>query len=98
MRRGDTLTAIARRHKVTIADLRRWNGLRQDTLHVGLALRVSPPRQGQPVQHRVSRGDTLTDIARRYGVSIDYLRRVNGLRSDTIHYGQQLVIHDENAA
>ncbi|MEZ5659273.1 MAG: LysM peptidoglycan-binding domain-containing protein [Burkholderiaceae bacterium] len=98
VRRGDTLTAIARRHNVTIADLRRWNGLRQDTLHVGLALRVSPPRQGQPVQHRVSRGDTLTDIARRYGVSIDYLRRVNGLRTDTIHYGQQLVIHDENAA
>ncbi|MEZ5649004.1 MAG: LysM peptidoglycan-binding domain-containing protein [Burkholderiaceae bacterium] len=98
VQRGDTLTAIARRYQVTVADLRRWNGLRSDTLHVGLALRVSPPSQGKLVSHRVSRGDTLTDIARRYGVSIDYLRRVNGLDSDVIRFGQQLVIHDENAA
>lgn len=37
-------------------------------------------------------GDTLWSIARRYGITVDELMLVNGLRSSTIYVGQQLVI------
>jgi len=50
---------------------------------------VEPPR---PVRHTVRRGDTLTSIARNYGVSTDALREANGLRGSTIQKGQQLLI------
>lgn len=38
--RGDTLSAIAQRYRVSIVALRRSNGLRNDTLRVGRTLRI----------------------------------------------------------
>lgn len=46
----------------------------------------------QPVRHRVERGDTLGEIANRYRVSLYSLRRANGLKSDTIRVGSELLI------
>ncbi len=46
--------------------------------------------QGQ--QHVISRGDTLSDIAGRYRVSVHSLRQANGLRNDRIRVGQRLTI------
>jgi membrane-bound lytic murein transglycosylase D len=43
-------------------------------------------------QHRVQRGDTLTSIARRYGVELQTIREANNLRGTTIHPGDTLVI------
>ncbi len=42
--------------------------------------------------HRVRRGDTLSRIAGRYGVSTDTLRRANGLRGSKVFSGQRLRI------
>lgn len=44
------------------------------------------------VLHRVKPGDTLAAIARRYGVSVDAIRRFNGLESDRIRAGSRLRI------
>jgi N-acetylmuramoyl-L-alanine amidase len=46
----------------------------------------------QPVRYRVVRGDTLGEIAGRYRVSLYSLRRVNGLKTDNIRVGAQLLI------
>lgn len=46
----------------------------------------------QPVRHRVVSGDTLGDIANRYRVSLYSLRRANGLNTDTIRVGTELLI------
>ena len=40
----------------------------------------------------IVRGDTLSEIASRYRVSSDNIKRVNGLRSDKIRIGQVLKI------
>jgi len=42
--------------------------------------------------HIVAAGDTLWDIANRYGISIDQLMSNNGLSTDLIVVGQQLVV------
>ena len=42
--------------------------------------------------HRVRRGETLGQIARRYGVSVSSLMRKNGLHSSLIRVGQTLVV------
>jgi membrane-bound lytic murein transglycosylase D len=41
--RGDSLGLIARRHKVTIAQIKAWNGLRGDTVKVGQSLQLHAP-------------------------------------------------------
>jgi len=42
--------------------------------------------------HKVSRGDTLSGLAIRYGVTVRDLKRSNGLKSDLIKIGQTLKI------
>ena len=46
----------------------------------------------QPLRHRVVRGDTLGDIANRYQVTVYSLRRANGLQTDVIRVGAELLI------
>ena len=40
VKRGDTLSAIARRHNTTVAGLRRANGISGDLIHPGQTLRI----------------------------------------------------------
>lgn len=46
----------------------------------------------RPEEHTVSRGDTLSVIASRYGISIASLRQANKLGSDQIRIGQVLKV------
>ena len=49
--------------------------------------------QAKTTRHVISRGDTLSEIADRYQVSLASLRRENRIRSDNhIRIGQVLVI------
>ncbi len=51
------------------------------------------PRGGQRVVHRVQPGDTLWDLARRYGVGVRQLARWNAMSPrDPLRPGQRLVI------
>jgi membrane-bound lytic murein transglycosylase D len=97
VRRGDSLTSIARRHGVSVADLREWNGLRSNKISVGQRLMVSPQANikrtaSKRTTYSVKRGDTLSSIARRYGVSVNDLRSWNHLKSDKLVVGQRLRI------
>lgn len=85
---GETLWAIAQRYKLSVPQLKAWNGLSSDTIGVGKILRLTaPPR---PTRHTVRPGDTLWEISGRYNVSVAKLKAWNGLKSDTIHPGKVL--------
>lgn len=92
VRRGDTLGKVARNHGVSIADLRRWNNIKGSTIRVGQRLDI---HGGKPpiVSYKVRRGDTLIEIARRHGVTVNQIKKWNSLRSNTIRTGQTLKIH-----
>jgi N-acetylmuramoyl-L-alanine amidase len=105
VRKGDTLSGIAQRYGVSVAALQQANGMRGATVKLGQSLRVpatgttvvrSSTRSGSGEttrSHRVERGQTLTHIARRYGVSLERLRAANGLRgSSSLRAGQVLRI------
>lgn len=42
--------------------------------------------------HRIKNGESLSVIGRKYGVTVNQLKKANGLRSNTIHAGQRLKI------
>jgi len=52
----------------------------------------TPMPTAAPLVHTVRAGETLSSVAARYGVTIDALIQANGLSSDVIRAGQQLVI------
>jgi len=92
IRRGDTLTSIANRFNTTIAQLRRHNDLRSDTLHPGKTISIPNPRQSEPREYTVQRGDTLTAIANRYGTTVNAIKEHNNLRSDSLQVGKIITI------
>jgi LysM repeat protein len=101
VRKGDTLSGIAQRNGVRLAQLRAVNTLRGNLINVGQKLRVpagaASSASGEVVAayvttHRVNRGDTLWRIANRYGTSVKQLRQVNGNPSDVLQVGQVLKI------
>lgn len=49
-----------------------------------------------PARHTVAKGDTLTSIGRRYGMSVKALKAANGLTSDLIIPGAVLTIPGRN--
>lgn len=53
---------------------------------------AAPAAASSPQYHRVGSGDTLYSLAQRYGTSVDDLKRVNGLTSNSIRAGQSLRI------
>jgi N-acetylmuramoyl-L-alanine amidase len=91
--RGQTLSGLAQRYRVSQAELARMNGLRTGArLLVGQRLTV-PGGAGGPMVHVVRPGDSLTRIARAYDVSVGALQRTNALRdADRLAVGASLVI------
>ncbi len=88
VKRGDTLSGIAKRFGISTSQLRRLNHLRKDRIYPGQKLTLRATRSS--TTHRVRRGDTLGEIARTYGISVGRLRQLNGLKSHRITTGQVL--------
>jgi len=53
--------------------------------------RPSTPARAQTT-HTVVRGDTLWGLSRKYGVSVDAIKKANSMRNDTVVLGSRLVI------
>ncbi len=97
VRRGDALSEIAQKYGVSVADIKRWNNLTNNTIRVGqeLVLYLSEPVAPERVVYTVRRGDTLSEIAQRFGVSVTDIKRWNNLAGNTIQIGQRLTIYPE---
>lgn len=90
---GEFLGKIASHYKVKIADIRRENNLKSDTLWVGQKLKITVAVKDKPIRkHTVARGEYLGKIASKYGVSVSSIRKANNLRSDELAVGQVLII------
>lgn len=133
VRKGETLSGIARRYGLSRDELRRLNNLRSEKISVGQKLLIRSTRTREVIRtasdlkvrlkdytespeakkstlsegrdtsaaqpevkatrwYTVKPGDTLGNIARRYGVSLSSLKKANALSSDLIRVGQRLRI------
>ncbi len=103
VRPGDTVSAIARRHRVAAGAVLRANRLRHDSLirpgqKLVLPGATARPRRARGAAssisvHIVRRGETVTAIARRYGVAVPAVLRLNQLGSRTlISPGHRLLV------
>jgi len=102
VRRGETLSTIARKYRTYVRSIMRANNLRSSHYIVAGRLLKIPQRgyrysarvQTKPIRnktaHVVSRGDSLWIIAKRYGTTVREIQEINGLRSTQLHIGQVL--------
>ena len=105
VKRGDTLSHIAQRYRgVSARQLQAWNGIsRPRSLKPGQKLKVFAAPAAQqvavavakpvenPILYTVKRGDTLSQIGRRHGVSVKQLQTWNGIsRPRDLRSGQTL--------
>ena len=107
VRRGDSLYKIARRHKITVRKIRRENNLGNSSLlRIGQKLKIptrrlvvskksSPKRSVAAASkkefHIVRKGQSLSRIARLYGLNLSQLKQFNNIQgSPFIHPGQKL--------
>ena len=104
VKRGDTLTRIAQEHGVTIATLVELNQLPDpNRIYPGQELRIGTgeaaaapapaPAPSTDQVHVVERGENLTRIARRYGVTVDDIVAANAIANPRLIFaGQRFVI------
>ncbi len=101
---GDTLWGVARQHGVTVPALAAANGLTTNSrLTVGTRLQIpgggaaastAAANETTRMTYKVQRGDTLSQIAERFNVSVRQLMTWNQIRSSTsLRAGQQIVVY-----
>lgn len=101
VRPGETLSEIAADHGVTVARLAEANGLAD--IHRVLAGQTlampDPSAGGGVVTHTVDPGETLSEIASRYGTTVRALAEANGI-ADVHHVraGQRLAVSGGTSA
>jgi len=103
VRRGETLSIIARKYRTSVRHIMRANNLRSSHYIVAGRLLKIPqrgfkysPKNHQrnytkyKTTHTVSRGDSLWNIAKRYGVTTKKIQELNNLPTTELHIGQVL--------
>ncbi|WP_409272394.1 LysM peptidoglycan-binding domain-containing protein [Neobacillus sp. SCS-31] len=106
--KGDTLSGIAVKTNSTVADLKKLNKLASDKIFLNQKLVLPGPglkapaqakpaanaNQAKPVTYTVVKGDSLSAITLKTGVSIADIKTLNNLKNDTIYVGQVLKLQD----
>jgi membrane-bound lytic murein transglycosylase D len=106
VRRGETVGGIAARYGTSVSAIARANNMRNaNRIRPGQKLRVPSRRAtavasstttaGAPsrtIRYTVQHGDSLWRLAKRFGTTVDEIKRANGLRSNRLSIGQKLRI------
>ncbi|MDA8092522.1 MAG: LysM peptidoglycan-binding domain-containing protein [Betaproteobacteria bacterium] len=105
VRLGDTLYSLAQRYRVSVSELRAWNGIRHDDLKPGQRLVIRTTRHegvamlDQRARYTVRSGDTLGLIARHFNVALNQLQRWNDFSSHhVLHPGERVTVYLQETA
>ena len=90
--KGDSLSAIAVKHHSSVAAIKSLNELTSDVIQIGQELRLQGDSTILISEHTIRSGETLSEIAVRYSISLAKLRAANNLSDDKILVGQILKI------
>ncbi len=97
VQKGDTIWDIAEKKGLTVEDIISANrGLDKGKLITGKRIcipqKTIAKSKGHFVKHKVKKGESLSSIAEKYGISVDEIAKANNLRSKKVLAGQELLI------
>ena len=93
---GDSLWNIANKYNTTVSNLKSLNNLSSDVLQIGQVLNVPSNSVSMGNTYTVKSGDSLWNVANRYGISVAELKSLNNLSSDVLQIGQVLNVPSSN--
>ena len=94
--KGDSLYSIARKFNTTVEALKEANNLTSNNLAIGQILIIPSKEVENNGNYIVVAGDTLYKIAQKFNTTVDELKLLNNLTSNTLSIGQSLKIPEEN--
>ena len=91
---GDTLYSIAKKYNTTANNIKEFNNLNSNLLSIGQILKIPTITTNEPtyLTYTVVSGDNLYNIARIYNTTVDAIKILNNLTSNTLSIGQTLKI------
>lgn len=101
VRKSESLNTIAHKYHVTVEELKAVNNLSGSRLDKGVKIiipshadsaTVSKKIASRPKNYTVAKGDTLPKIAKKTGVSMANLRKLNNIHGNKIKSGQVLAL------
>ena len=106
VKKNETIYSLAKKYHVSVEELKEANNLVGKKLKPRQLL-VIPPRNvsssessksAKTAVYRVKKGESLLRIAKRTGVSVGELKRLNGLSGNRVKAGKLLVLREAPAA
>lgn len=98
VKKGDSLWSIANKYGLTVDKLKDINNLSSNMLSVGQKLLINDGTNVDNVNENyyiVKSGDTLYSIAKKYGLTVDELKKMNNLSSNTLSINQKLLVGND---
>ena len=102
---GDNLGTIAKKHNVSIDDLKQWNNLSGNNIQLESKLKiaditinneekeeVAPKTEIKNIEYKIQKGDNLGSIAKKNGVAISDLKTWNELEDDNVQIGKTIIV------
>ncbi len=110
IRRGETLLYIASAYGVEVGAIKEWNNLSSNRIYAGQRIKIlsdnsTPdfvPTENMSstntslFRYRVRPGDTMSEIAEKFGVSVTLIRQWNHKYTNRINVGETLKIFSSN--
>ncbi len=103
VKKGETLSGIAHKYGVSTSSIKSNNKLKSNTVRIGQKLKIKTSKKSTSSKKRsapkkrttsytVKSGDTLSDIAHKFGTSSAKIKKDNKLKSNSVRIGQKLKI------
>lgn len=92
VKKGDTLSSLARRYSVSVIELRELNDLKKSAkLKSGQKLLL---KSDGPKMYTVKKGDNIWKIARKFNIEAEELMEINEIDSPSLKAGQKLYLEE----
>ena len=109
VQKGDNLGSIAKKHNVSVEEIKEWNNLSNTSIQLGASLQVGKKEENakeelavapkmENVEYIVKKGDNLGSISKKYGSSVDDLKQWNNLSNNNIALGKSLIVAKSEVA
>lgn len=92
VKKGDSLYSIAKTYNTSVDKLKEINNLTSNALAIGQVLKLPNSDMSENVVYTVKKGDNLYSIAREYGTTVDAIKKLNNITSNTLSIGQKLLL------
>lgn len=101
VKKGDSLYSIARKYNSKVDQIKRYNNLTSNNLSIGQRITIPCFESGEDknntvkkVSYEVVKGDSLYSIAKKFGTTVEQIKKDNNLSNNNLEIGQSLIIVD----